>query len=88
MPYTLRRVDTGDDTLAELDVLIGFDDDLAGQATPISNRIRGLLTGIHPALERVLGPRVTTPPCSKSSLAAVALPEFALPESALPASAT
>ena len=61
MPYTLRRVDTGDDTLAELDVLIGFDDDLAGEATRISNRIRGLLTGIHPALERVLGPRVTHP---------------------------
>ena len=41
MPHTLRRVDTGDDTLAELDVLIGFDDDLAGEATRISNRIRG-----------------------------------------------
>lgn len=61
MPHTLRRVDTGDDTLAELGVLIGFDDDLAGEATRISNRIRGLLTGIHPALERVLGPRVTHP---------------------------
>lgn len=61
MPHTLRRVDTGDDTLAELDVLIGFDDDLAGEATRISNRIRGLLTGIHPALERVLGPSVTHP---------------------------
>ena len=61
MPHTLRRVDTGDDTLAELDVLIGFDDDLAGEATRISNRIRALLTGIHPALERVLGPRVTHP---------------------------
>lgn len=61
MPHTLRRVDTGDDTLAELGVLVGFDDDLAGEATRISNRIRGLLTGIHPALERVLGPRITHP---------------------------
>ena len=61
MPHTLRRVDTGDDTLAELGVLIGFDDDLAGEATRVSNRIRGLLTSIHPALERVLGPRVTHP---------------------------
>lgn len=59
LPHTLRQVDTGDDTLAELGVLIGFDDDLAGEATRLSNRIRGLLTGIHPALERVLGPRVT-----------------------------
>lgn len=59
MPHTLRRVDTGDDTLTELGVLVGFDDDLAGEATRITNRIRGLLTGIHPALERVLGPRIT-----------------------------
>ncbi len=59
LPHTLRRVDTGDDTLAELEVLVGFDDDLAGEATRLSNRIRGLLTGLHPALERVLGPKVT-----------------------------
>ncbi len=58
LPHTLRRVDVGDETLAELEVLVGFDDDLAGEATRISNRIRGLLTQIHPALERVLGPRV------------------------------
>lgn len=56
MPHTLRRVDTGDEALAELEVLVGFDDDLAGEATRVSNRIRGLLTSIHPALERVLGP--------------------------------
>ncbi len=61
MPHTLRRVDTGDDTLTELGVLVGFDDDLAGEATRISNRIRGLLTSIHPALERVLGPRIAHP---------------------------
>ncbi|MEU6587596.1 IS110 family transposase [Nocardia sp. NPDC046763] len=61
MPHTLRRVDTGDETLTELGVLVGFDDDLAGEATRTSNRIRGLLTSIHPALERVLGPRVMHP---------------------------
>ena len=59
MPHTQRRVDTGNDTLTELGVLVGFDDDLAGEATRISNRIRGPLTGIHPALERVLDPRIT-----------------------------
>lgn len=59
LPHTLRQVDVGDDTLAELEVLVGFDDDLAGEATRLGNRIRGLLTGIHPALERVLGPRIT-----------------------------
>jgi len=58
LPHTLRRVD--EETLAELKVLVGFDDDLAGEATRLSNRIRGLLTQVHPALERVLGPRLAT----------------------------
>ena len=39
----------------------GFDDDLAGQITATSNRIRGPLTQIHPELERVLGPRLGSP---------------------------
>lgn len=42
-------------------MIVGFDDDLAGEATRISNRLRGLLTQIHPSLERVLGPRVQHP---------------------------
>ncbi len=42
-------------------MLCGFDDDLAGQITATSNRIRGLLTQIHPALERVIGPRLDHP---------------------------
>lgn len=61
LPHALRQVDVGDDALAELEVLVGYDDDLAAEATRISNRIRGLLTGIHPGLERVLGPRVSHP---------------------------
>lgn len=60
MPHTLRRVDVGEDVLAELKVLVGFDDDLAGEATRLTNRVRGLLTHIFPALERVLGPRLHT----------------------------
>lgn len=60
LPHTLRRVDAGDDVLADLGVLVGFDDDQAQEATRIANRIRGLLTQIHPALERVLGPKVQT----------------------------
>lgn len=58
LPHTLRRIDVGDEALAELEVLVGFDDDLAGESTRLANRIRGLLTQIHPALERVLGPKV------------------------------
>ena len=60
MPHTLRRVDAGEEAIADLKVLIGFDEDLAAEATRLSNRIRGLLTQIHPALERVLGPRLST----------------------------
>jgi len=61
MPHTLRSLKLADDELAELTMLCGFDDDLAGQITQTSNRIRGLLTQIHPALERVLGPRLDHP---------------------------
>ena len=61
LPHTLRRVDTGDEALAELEVLVGYDDDLAGEVTRISNRIRGLLTQIHPPIERVLGPKLQHP---------------------------
>lgn len=58
MTHTLRRVDAGDETLTEPVFLVGFDDDLAGEATRTSSRIRGLPTSFHPALERVVGPRV------------------------------
>ncbi len=61
MPHTLRSVVLEDETIAELEMIVGFDDDLAGEATRVSNRLRGLLTQIHPHLERVLGPRVQHP---------------------------
>jgi transposase len=61
MPHTLRSIQIADEQLAELTMLCGFDDDLAKQATATSNRIRGLLTQIRPALERVLGPRLDHP---------------------------
>ncbi|MEU2720214.1 IS110 family transposase [Streptomyces smyrnaeus] len=61
MPHTLRAVELADETVAELEMIVGFDDDLATEATRVSNRIRGLLTQIHPSLERVLGPRIQHP---------------------------
>ncbi|MCL1897997.1 MAG: IS110 family transposase [Micrococcales bacterium] len=61
MPHTLRSVDLADERAAELSMLCGFDQDLTAQITATSNRIRGLLTQIHPALERVLGPRLNHP---------------------------
>ncbi|MFD8614626.1 IS110 family transposase [Streptomyces sp. NPDC059631] len=61
MPHTLRSLEVTDEITAELTVLVGFDQDLAAEATRTSNRIRGLLTQFHPSLERALGPRLDHP---------------------------
>lgn len=53
MPHTLRAMDGEDETIAKLEITVGFDDDLAGEATRVANRLHGLLTQIHPSLERV-----------------------------------
>ena len=53
MPHTLRQVDRDSEVLSALKVLAGFDEDLANETTRALNRIRSLLTQIHPALERV-----------------------------------
>lgn len=42
-------------------MVLGHDDDLAQDTTRTSNRLRGLLTSTHPALERVLGSRLRHP---------------------------
>ena len=55
MPAALRSIAVSDEQVAELAVLAGFDDDLLGQMTATRNRLRGLLTQIHPALERAVG---------------------------------
>ncbi|GAB3260874.1 hypothetical protein GCM10027562_23970 [Arthrobacter pigmenti] len=61
MPHTLRSIAVAEEQIAELTMLCGFDDDLRAQVTATSNRIRGLYTQIHPALERVLGPHLDHP---------------------------
>ncbi|MFE1852135.1 IS110 family transposase [Streptomyces sp. NPDC059489] len=61
MPHTLRAVEAADETVAELEMLTGFDDDLATEVTRTKNRLRGLLTQIHPPLEKILGPRLDHP---------------------------
>ena len=61
MPHTLRSIRADEEQIAALALLARFDDDLAQEATAVSNRLRGLLTQIHPALERALGPRVAHP---------------------------
>lgn len=61
LPHTLRSIVLADEQAAQLSMLCGFDDDLAKQATATSNRIRGLLTQIHPALERIIGKHLDHP---------------------------
>lgn len=61
MPHALRALRVDDEITAELAMLAGFDEDLAGQINRVSNRVRGLLTQIHPALERAIGPELHHP---------------------------
>ena len=61
MPHALRRVGTDEQTLAELSVLAGYDDDLAAQSTRLTNRLHDALLHIHPALERVVGQHLDRP---------------------------
>ncbi|MBD0844804.1 IS110 family transposase, partial [Streptomyces sp. TRM68416] len=61
MPHLLHSIDPAESVRAELTMVLGYDDDLAQDATRTSNRLRGLLTSIHPGLERVLGPRLRHP---------------------------
>lgn len=55
LPHTLRAVGGADETLAELGVLAGYDEDLAAQSTRLCNRLHDALLHVHPALERLLG---------------------------------
>ena len=51
-------METDDEALAELTVLAGYADDLASQATRLTNRLRDALQHVPPAPERLVGPRV------------------------------
>ncbi|SDD23726.1 Transposase [Streptomyces prasinopilosus] len=53
LPHPLRSLELADEITAELTMLVGFDQDFAGEANRTSHRIRGLLTQFHPSLERV-----------------------------------
>lgn len=58
LPHALRSLRADDEKTAELTMLAGFDDDLNAAIVSATNRLRGLLTQIHPALERALGPEL------------------------------
>lgn len=53
MPHTLRAVDRNNEVLSALKMLSGFDDDIACDCTRTINRLRSVLTQIHPTVERV-----------------------------------
>lgn len=66
LPTTARRhvdrltwLDIDDELLVRLRVLNGRDVDLAGDATRTINRCRDALMALSPALERVVGPKLT-----------------------------
>jgi transposase len=61
LPHTLRSTDIAGPAMADLAVLMGYDDDLRDQVTAATNRIRNLLLSIHPALERALGAELAHP---------------------------
>lgn len=61
LPHTLRSVDIAGPAMADLSVLMGYDDDLRDQVTAGTNRIRNLLLSVHPALERALGAELAHP---------------------------
>jgi transposase len=61
LPHPLRSLKLADSQIAKLTMLCGFDEDLSVQIKQVSNRIRGLLTQTHPALERVIGPHLDHP---------------------------
>lgn len=53
MPHTLRADGRNSEVLSVLKMLSGFDDDISRDCTTTVNRLRSLLTQIHPSLERV-----------------------------------
>lgn len=61
LPHALRSIDVEAESVAELGMLCGFDEDIVKQINATTNRLRGLLTQIHPALERVIGARLDHP---------------------------
>lgn len=61
LPHALRSIQVNDEQVAELSMLCGFDEDIVKLINQTVNRIRGILTQIHPALERVIGPRLEHP---------------------------
>lgn len=57
MSHPLCRVDASDEAPADLDVVMGYDDDFPGEVTAQQNRIRGRRIQVRSTPECVLRPR-------------------------------
>ena len=57
-PSRVVWLEPSSDALAQLELLCGYDADLRADANRLINRLRGLLVGHWPALERALGERL------------------------------
>ena len=64
MPHTLRAVDRNSEVLSTLKMLSSFDDDISRDCTTTVNRLRKVLTQIHPSLERIFISSTLTRPCT------------------------
>ena len=53
MPRALRSVGPNSEVLSALKMLSGFDDDNSRDSTRTVNRLRSILTQIHPSLESI-----------------------------------
>jgi hypothetical protein len=61
LPHELRSIQAAAESVEKLSIIFGIDDDSLQQMTATSNSIRGLLTQIRSALERVVGPHLDHP---------------------------
>ena len=82
MPHTLRSVDLDDETIAELQMIVGFDDDLAGEATRISTASAACSPRSTRPWNGSWARACSTRPCSNCSTSSVLRPRSARPDAA------
>ena len=69
LPHALQSIQLADESVAELSMLCGFDDDSLGQMTATSNRFRGLLGADAPSVGAGRGPASRPPRDARSAAA-------------------
>ncbi len=82
LPHTLRRVDTGDEALAELEVLVGYDDDLAVRPPASATASAACSPGSTLPWNASSARKSRILPCCNCCRAAAARPDCAKPAAA------